>query len=372
MVKDKNGFDLCLNCGKPIPENAKRCLHCGADLTEMDDISLDEVKAVMDQLEESSPGMMQRLRVMARNFDTADAFVNAICIGECPECDSLEVESFEKVRGVKDTTKARCLTCGHIWCTACFLPLSDPKIDCGHWAFCNACAKDKECEYLENPLDCRKLGSWIEKEERRLTVQPKKPVKKKAKKKAKKATRKSPSKVKDSRLFTLDVYLVAGPIEEEFMEKNKVVCRTIQIRGDQTLEDLHNAIFDAYDRYDPHMYQFMIGGENMRDPESRIYVLPAELDDPFGEDEPAGTVEEPIGSLGLEVGEPFGYWFDFGDDWFHQINVVDIAEKAGRGKFPKITKRIGESPPQYPECEGDECDDDGGDWEDEEWDDDEE
>jgi len=49
----------------------------------------------------------------------------------------------------------------------------------------------------------------------------------------------------------------------------------------------------------------------------------------------------------LKVGDAFGYWFDFGDDWWHQINVVAIADEAPRGKYPKVTKRVGASPPQY-------------------------
>ncbi|MCX5677188.1 MAG: hypothetical protein NTX87_19550 [Planctomycetota bacterium] len=47
------------------------------------------------------------------------------------------------------------------------------------------------------------------------------------------------------------------------------------------------------------------------------------------------------------MGDAFGYWFDFGDDWWHQINVVAIADEALRGKYPKVTKRVGASPPQY-------------------------
>ncbi|RWX51876.1 pRiA4b ORF-3-like protein [Candidatus Electrothrix marina] len=43
--------------------------------------------------------------------------------------------------------------------------------------------------------------------------------------------------------------------------------------------------------------------------------------------------------------------FDFGDDWWHQINVVSITEpvSAPKGKYPKIIKRKGDSPPQYPD-----------------------
>ena len=65
---------------------------------------------------------------------------------------------------------------------------------------------------------------------------------------------------------------------------------------------------------------------------------------------PAGRVDETtIDSLGLRVGRRFGYWFDFGDDWWHQINVEAIEDKVPKGKFPKVTARVGKSPPQYAE-----------------------
>ena len=41
-----------------------------------------------------------------------------------------------------------------------------------------------------------------------------------------------------------------GPLTKAYVKKNPEVLRTIRIRGDQTLEDLHHAIFDAYDRED--------------------------------------------------------------------------------------------------------------------------
>ncbi len=152
----------------------------------------------------------------------------------------------------------------------------------------------------------------------------------------------------DERLFTLEVYILSGPITEEFAKKNKVLCRTIQIRGNQTLEDLHYAIFDAFDREEEHMYEFQIGGKGPMDPKARSYVLPMAMDDPFSDRKPAGDVTKtPIGSLGLQLKQPFGYWFDFGDDWRHQIDVVAIDDDAPRGKYPKVIKRVGASPPQY-------------------------
>ena len=150
------------------------------------------------------------------------------------------------------------------------------------------------------------------------------------------------------RLYTLEVFLLSGPITEKFAKKNPVVSRTIQIRGDQTLEDLHHAIFDAFGRWEEHMYEFQFGKGPM-DPKAPRYVLPSAFEIESGEDNPpAGRVDQTtIESLGLKVGDSFGYWFDFGDDWWHQINVEAIEDKVPRGKFPKVTKRVGKSPPQY-------------------------
>ena len=152
----------------------------------------------------------------------------------------------------------------------------------------------------------------------------------------------------DKRLYTLDVFIISGPLTKSFVKKNKVISRTIQIRGAQTLEDLHHSIFHAFGREDDHMYEFQIGGKGPMDPKARRYTLHVSDDDIVSEGRPAGDVHKTtIGSLDLKVDDAFGYWFDFGDDWWHQINVVAIEEMAGRGKSPKVIKRVGESPPQY-------------------------
>jgi len=155
----------------------------------------------------------------------------------------------------------------------------------------------------------------------------------------------------DERIFVLEVCIVSGPMTEDFIKRNQVICRTIEIRGDQTLEDLHYAIFKAFDRDDHHMYEFQIGGKGPMDPKAKKYVLPVVMEDSFGDRKPAGTVSAAIGSLDLKTGDAFGYTFDYGDDWWHQVNVTAIKEKPGRGKYPKIKDRVGESPPQYVDWE---------------------
>ena len=98
------------------------------------------------------------------------------------------------------------------------------------------------------------------------------------------------------------------------------------------------------------MFEFQFGKRPM-DPNALRYVLPSAYKEDVNDREPpAGRVDQTsLESLNLKVGDRFGYWFDFGDDWWHQINVEAIENKAPKGKLPKVTKRVGKSPPQYPD-----------------------
>src|SRR5262245_20410225 len=66
---------------------------------------------------------------------------------------------------------------------------------------------------------------------------------------AKPAARPRATRAPPANLYVLSVFLVGGPTSEKFA--NKEISRVIEIRGDQTLEQLHEAIFNAYDRFDP-------------------------------------------------------------------------------------------------------------------------
>jgi hypothetical protein len=152
-------------------------------------------------------------------------------------------------------------------------------------------------------------------------------------------------------LYVLDVALIGGPVSDQFIKKNPSVTRTIEIRGEQTLADLHRIIFKAYDRQEEHMYEFQLKGKRPNDPDADRYGLAMTLQDDFGKP-PVGDVDKTaIGTLGLAVEEPFGYWFDFGDDWWHQVMVMAITEPQPKVKYPRITERVGASPPQYEEFE---------------------
>jgi hypothetical protein len=49
----------------------------------------------------------------------------------------------------------------------------------------------------------------------------------------------------------------------------------------------------------------------------------------------------------LNPGRVFGYWFDFGDDWFHQVQVDRIEQAIPTVSHPRVIRRVGEAPLQY-------------------------
>jgi Plasmid pRiA4b ORF-3-like protein/LexA DNA binding domain len=148
--------------------------------------------------------------------------------------------------------------------------------------------------------------------------------------------------VPPANLYVLAVFLTGGPTSEKFA--NKVISRTIEIRGDQTLAQLHDAIFRAYDRWDEHLYEFQFGKRPF-DPDGPNYGI---TDGRSGSKKGTRNARETrLDDLGLRPERVFGYWFDFGDDWFHQIQVERIEQAIPSVAYPRVIKRVGKSPPRY-------------------------
>ena len=135
--------------------------------------------------------------------------------------------------------------------------------------------------------------------------------------------------------------MTGGPISEKFA--NKEISRVIEIRGDQTLEQLHHAIFEAYDRWDEHLYEFQFGKRPF-DPDGPNYGVPDPAAGKKGDGDARTTK---LDDLDLKPDRVFGYWFDFGDDWFHQVQVERIEQAIPTVTYPRVIKRVGKSPPQY-------------------------
>jgi Plasmid pRiA4b ORF-3-like protein len=137
----------------------------------------------------------------------------------------------------------------------------------------------------------------------------------------------------------------------------KRIWRSIAVRSDQTLDDLHEAIYAAFDRYDEHLYSFYFPAPGTRDRYIRDapeYTHPFNTeDDPFDRDL-KNAAETVLAKLGLTAGQRFFYLFDFGDEWWHEVTVQRVDDPVEEGTYPRVLERRGESPPQYPELDEEE------------------
>ncbi|MCE9530089.1 MAG: MarR family transcriptional regulator, partial [Planctomycetes bacterium] len=150
-----------------------------------------------------------------------------------------------------------------------------------------------------------------------------------------------PQAAPPAKLYVISIFLVAGPTSKKFA--NKEISRVIEIRGDQTLEQLHRAIFEAYDRWDEHLYEFQFG-KAPHDPKGPNYGIANSEERKKGEGDARTTT---LDDLKLKPERVFGYWFDFGDDWFHQVQIDKIDQAIPTVAYPRVIKRVGKSPPQY-------------------------
>ena len=119
------------------------------------------------------------------------------------------------------------------------------------------------------------------------------------------------------------------------------IWRIIEIKENQMLSSLHKAIFKAFNRFEEHPYSFFMSNKPY-DKESE-YTSPGL--DPKGTSKLATRIR--IDSLALHSGQKFLYLFDYGDEWWHEVELVSVTEKVTRGSYPRVVKKQGKSPPQH-------------------------
>jgi hypothetical protein len=144
------------------------------------------------------------------------------------------------------------------------------------------------------------------------------------------------------------------------LAESKKIWRKIEIREGQTLHNLHDIIFDAFDRDDEHMYSFFFPHSRQKFNPRKIYKSSEEYSHPYACEEKEmldGEVQDAskttIKSLDLTEKQVFYYLFDFGDEWWHEITVEKTDGVADNGEYPRIVERKGESPEQYPDPDED-------------------
>jgi hypothetical protein len=177
------------------------------------------------------------------------------------------------------------------------------------------------------------------------------------------------------------------------------VWRKIEMSADQTLEDLHFAIQDAYEWDADHLYSFFMsgqawdegseyclpegytpwgepmddeeeewpeltpeeheqalrilfgGGEGMTVEEMQAHV-DAFWDEYLAEEEtlgPGNVQTTTLEDLNLEPKQEFMYLFDYGDEWRFKVRVHAINDNADPdAEYPRLVESVGEAPEQYP------------------------
>jgi hypothetical protein len=134
------------------------------------------------------------------------------------------------------------------------------------------------------------------------------------------------------------------------------IWREIELASNQTLADLGEAIPDAFDFDDPHLWAFFLSGKPWD--ERTEYALDPEPN-LLGGRRPKSADRLPIRET---PGKEFLYIFDFGDEWHFGVKLTRTSDRLEPGaRYPRIVARHGESPPQYPDLEDEDYDEEDND-----------
>jgi hypothetical protein len=127
------------------------------------------------------------------------------------------------------------------------------------------------------------------------------------------------------------------------------IWREVEVRADQTLADLGEAIPAAFDFDDHHLWSFFLSGKPW-DRASEYSCMP----DP---DLVTSTWKRGADRLRVRdapAGREFLFLFDYGDEWHFGVRLARTGEVEPGVRYPRVVAANGEAPPQYPELEDDE------------------
>lgn len=183
-------------------------------------------------------------------------------------------------------------------------------------------------------------------------------------------------------VYTLRVELAPTPPMFEPDEDEEVWC-DIEVDETHTLEELHQAIFDAFDRWDAHMYEFLtydadgiatrryvmpqtysgepswppMEPEEIEEQITRIGAKDAseETKERYRElqrnpPEEGNTADTILADLSPEELNWIYYQFDFGDGWEHIIEI-EASREGSLADDPRVVNQHGSIPPQYPDLD---------------------
>src|SRR4051812_4905270 len=125
------------------------------------------------------------------------------------------------------------------------------------------------------------------------------------------------------------------------------IPREIEIASDKKLVALAQAIVRAFDFQFDHAFGFysaLTGREVLRaQPKYEVFA-------DMGERTGSGSVKRTrVAEAFPIVGHTMLFLFDYGDDWRFVVEVIGLGEKEPKARYPRVLKKVGRSPEQYPD-----------------------
>ncbi|MCK5798173.1 MAG: hypothetical protein KAI47_13355, partial [Deltaproteobacteria bacterium] len=140
-----------------------------------------------------------------------------------------------------------------------------------------------------------------------------------------------------SPILEFQVELIGGP-----QDLTEIVTRRVRINGERSLHDLHLLLQRAFDRDTNEPYEFMFGAPY--EPAARrfsggIIASSEETNEPWE------TQTLTLDNLNLQLGQAFGYLFDFGEEWVHRVTLISTEKDLSGATYARVIERVGASPP---------------------------
>lgn len=122
---------------------------------------------------------------------------------------------------------------------------------------------------------------------------------------------------------------------------NPKIFRTIVVTNATTLREFHRLIQSAFGWLDYHLYAF-------RDQEGTAYTNAQEGMSALESDVDDAMIK--LEAVLRAKGDSLIYEYDFGDDWQHEIVVLDIGEPKAQESYPVVIDGARNCPPE--DCSG--------------------
>ena len=110
--------------------------------------------------------------------------------------------------------------------------------------------------------------------------------------------------------------------------------KTVEVKEDFSLQQLHKYIQKIVDFDDDHLYEFYVG----KKPGNKAYLVPKKTK---------------LNEIYPITGYKLYYLFDFGDSWLFEIKKSrkKVVQEEKNKKYPILVESTGVNPEQYPDYE---------------------